>query len=80
MCRIMASTMSALGSTFSGKSIAFRAAPVSRAAARPVVTVEAKRICQLTGGCQRDVIRLLEAAAVCICVANHRGEAPVAWS
>jgi large subunit ribosomal protein L28 len=43
--------MSALGSTFSGRSVAFRAGPVQRAAAgaRPVVQVEAKRVCQLTG-------------------------------
>lgn len=45
----MASTMSALGSTFTGRSVAFRPASVGRAAARPVVTVEAKRVCQLTG-------------------------------
>jgi hypothetical protein len=41
--------MSALGSTFSGSRIAFRPAAVGKAAARPVVTVEAKRVCQLTG-------------------------------
>ncbi|GBF88101.1 50S ribosomal protein, chloroplastic [Raphidocelis subcapitata] len=46
----MASTMSALGSTFSGRTVAFRTGPVQRAAAaRPVVQVEAKRVCQLTG-------------------------------
>lgn len=41
--------MSALGSTFTGRNVAFRPAAVGRVGARPVVTVEAKRICQLTG-------------------------------
>jgi large subunit ribosomal protein L28 len=47
----MASTMSALSSTYSGRAIAFRAAPAGRAGAvRPALRVEAKRVCDLTGG------------------------------